>query len=69
EFLRRVRAAAPANAQRIAAIALTAFARTEDRTRALMAGYHIHVAKPVEPDHLIETIKTLVNGNNFSSHE
>jgi PAS domain S-box-containing protein len=38
------------------AIALTAFARTEDRTRALMAGYIAHVAKPVEPSELLATV-------------
>jgi PAS domain S-box-containing protein len=31
------------------AVALTAYARTEDRVRALAAGYQIHVAKPIEP--------------------
>jgi CheY-like chemotaxis protein len=33
----------------IPAIALTAYARTEDRTRAFRAGYQAHLAKPVEP--------------------
>jgi len=31
------------------AVALTAYARAEDRVRALVAGYQIHVAKPIEP--------------------
>src|SRR5438132_3979814 len=31
------------------AIALTAYARTKDRMRALVAGYQVHVAKPIEP--------------------
>jgi CheY-like chemotaxis protein len=35
---------------------LTAFARTEDRTRALLAGFVAHVAKPVESAELIATI-------------
>jgi PAS domain S-box-containing protein len=38
------------------AIALTAFARPEDRTRALRAGYQAHIAKPVEPDELLVTV-------------
>ena len=37
----------------IPAIALTAFARPDDRRRALDAGYDMHVAKPVEPTDLL----------------
>jgi CheY-like chemotaxis protein len=40
----------------ILAVALTAFARSEDRTRALLAGYQAHVAKPVESTELLATI-------------
>ncbi len=40
----------------IPAIALTAYARSEDRTRALRAGYQAHLAKPVEPNELVATI-------------
>ena len=42
------------------AIALTAFARSEDRTRALNSGFQGHVAKPVEPAELLATISSLV---------
>jgi PAS domain S-box-containing protein len=41
---------------RFPAIALTAFARSEDRTHALLAGYVAHVAKPVEAAELIATV-------------
>jgi CheY-like chemotaxis protein/two-component sensor histidine kinase len=41
------------------AIALTAFARSEDRTRALLAGYQAHIAKPVEPLELIASVLSL----------
>ena len=30
-------------------MALTAYARSEDRMRALMAGYQVHIAKPIDP--------------------
>jgi CheY-like chemotaxis protein len=33
----------------VPAVALTAYARAEDRVRALSAGYQIHVAKPIDP--------------------
>ena len=41
------------------AIGLTAYARSEDRLRSLQAGYHIHLAKPIEPAELIETVASL----------
>jgi signal transduction histidine kinase/CheY-like chemotaxis protein len=59
EFLRQVRLLKPENGGRIPAIALTAFARSEDRTRALMAGYQVHVAKPVEPAELVATVASV----------
>jgi PAS domain S-box-containing protein len=59
EFLRRVRALGAARGGKIPAIALTAFARSEDRTRALMAGYSVHVSKPVEPQELMATVASL----------
>ncbi|HEX5042332.1 MAG TPA: ATP-binding protein [Candidatus Polarisedimenticolaceae bacterium] len=43
------------------AIAVTAFARPEDRERARRAGYQRHVAKPVEPDELYDAVKLLLD--------
>ena len=54
----RARAARRAR-RRTPAVALTAYARTEDRTRALLAGFQIHVPKPVEPAELIAVIASL----------
>jgi CheY-like chemotaxis protein len=59
EFLRQVRSLKPENGGKVPAIALTAFARSEDRTRALMAGYQVHVAKPVEPAELVATVASV----------
>jgi PAS domain S-box-containing protein len=58
-LIRKVRALGPANGGNVPAVALTAYARTEDRTRALLAGFQSHVAKPAEPDELIATIASL----------
>jgi signal transduction histidine kinase/CheY-like chemotaxis protein len=44
----------------VPAIALTAYARSEDRTKALSNGYQSHVAKPVEAAELLATVATLV---------
>jgi ATP-binding cassette subfamily B protein len=46
---------------RIPAIALTGHAQAEDRTRALLAGFQVHLAKPVEPRELLAHIATLLS--------
>jgi CheY-like chemotaxis protein len=40
----------------IPAVALTAYARSDDRTRALLAGYQAHLTKPVDPTELVATV-------------
>jgi PAS domain S-box-containing protein len=60
ELLRRVRARERSSGLSTPAIALTAFARSEDRTRVLRAGFRVHVAKPVEPSELIATVASVV---------
>jgi CheY-like chemotaxis protein len=52
ELLKRIRA----SGNSIPAIALTAFARLEDHSRALEVGYAAHLSKPVEPPALIATV-------------
>ena len=59
EFIKRVRALPSDDGRKIPAIALTAFARSEDRTRALLAGFGAHVSKPVEPSELVATIASI----------
>jgi CheY-like chemotaxis protein len=58
ELIRRVRSLADgqAAASLTPAVALTAYARQEDRSRALAAGFQAHVPKPVEPDALIAAV-------------
>jgi CheY-like chemotaxis protein len=58
-LIRRVRMLGEGTA-RMPAIALTALSRLEDRTRALLAGYQSHLAKPVDPNELILTVASLV---------
>lgn len=59
EFLRRVRVLSENEGGKVPAIAMTAFARSEDRTKALRAGFIAHVAKPVEPPELVATVATV----------
>ena len=47
----------------IPAIALTAMARPEDQDRALSAGFHLHVAKPIDIEELSETIVRLIGNS------
>lgn len=61
QFMKKFRATKVATERMIPAIALTAFARPEDRQRALLMGYQMHIAKPVEPRELIAGIASLLN--------
>ena len=58
DLIRRVRALPSSRGGNIPAAALTAFARSEDRTRVLSAGYSIHIPKPVEPAELVAAVTT-----------
>ena len=53
DLIRKIRALPPDEGGSTPAVALTAFARSEDRRRVFLAGYQMHVAKPVEPGELI----------------
>jgi CheY-like chemotaxis protein len=59
ELIRRLRRAQPAAGQRVPAIALTAFARPEDRKRALESGFDVYLSKPVEPHELLAQVRRL----------
>ena len=48
----------------VPAIALTAYASPEDRTRVLAAGFQMHIAKPVEPEQLISIVADLAGRRN-----
>lgn len=60
ELLKRVRELGVSRGGHLPAIALTAFARSDDRTRALRAGFLVHVSKPVEPAELVATVASVV---------
>ncbi|MDQ3802377.1 MAG: PAS domain S-box protein [Acidobacteriota bacterium] len=59
ELIRRVRALPPGAGGRTPAVALTAYARAEDRLRAMRAGFEIHLSKPVELTELVVVIANL----------
>ncbi|HEX8565589.1 MAG TPA: ATP-binding protein [Pyrinomonadaceae bacterium] len=65
-LIKRVRDAERGTPKRIPAVALTAFARVEDRLKALSAGFNMHVPKPVEPAELAMVIASLVGHVDFN---
>jgi PAS domain S-box-containing protein len=64
DFIRQIRKLSPRQGGRVAAIALTAYTRIEDRLQALRAGYDMHVPKPVELTELIAVAASVVRRNN-----
>jgi signal transduction histidine kinase/CheY-like chemotaxis protein len=63
ELIREVRALSSEHGGDIPAIALTGYARSEDRLKALSSGFQKHVTKPVEPENLAATIAGLIRLN------
>jgi CheY-like chemotaxis protein len=59
ELIEQVRALDPNLGGRVPAVAVTAYASTQDRLRALHAGYQNHIAKPVEPEELAAVITSI----------
>jgi CheY-like chemotaxis protein len=62
ELLRRVRAIEKTrNEPALPAALITAYARMNDRTRVLEAGFAAHLPKPVEPEQLVATVEQLAH--------
>lgn len=62
QFIREVRKRSAEEGGKLPAIALTAFARSQDRRQAFTAGFQAHIAKPAEPGELIALIASLAVG-------
>jgi PAS domain S-box-containing protein len=59
ELIQRVRASDDPAVRDVVAAALTAYARSEDRAKALRSGYEIHLSKPIDPAELVATMSAL----------
>jgi light-regulated signal transduction histidine kinase (bacteriophytochrome)/CheY-like chemotaxis protein len=59
EFIRCVRALPPSGGGGTLAVAITAFARTQDRSRAFLAGFDVYLPKPVDPAELLAVLVNL----------
>jgi PAS domain S-box-containing protein len=60
-LIRRIRALDDSHKSEVAAVALTAYARIEDRTEAIRSGFQNHLPKPVEPAELLAVVRSLAN--------
>ena len=58
-MIRSVRRLAASEGGQTPALALTAFARSEDRKLALVSGFQMHIAKPVDPTELALAVASL----------
>lgn len=63
ELIRKIRALDSQEGKRVPAVALTAFARSEDRRRAIGAGFNMHLSKPVEPAELLTIVASLTRNS------
>ncbi|AFY46483.1 PAS domain S-box [Nostoc sp. PCC 7524] len=59
-LIRQVRSLPPEQGGQIPAAALTAYARADDRTRAIQEGYQLHLPKPIEPTELATVVASLI---------
>lgn len=60
ELLKRARMLDGSRPRPLPAIAVTAYARSEDRQRSLLAGFQMHLSKPIEARELIAAIASLL---------
>jgi CheY-like chemotaxis protein len=59
DLMRQIRKQEAGKQKPIPSVALTAYARVQDRMRAILAGYSTHVAKPVEANELLTVVASL----------
>jgi PAS domain S-box-containing protein len=59
ELIREIRRREDGKDTRLPAVALTAYARVQDRMRAILAGYSTHISKPVEANELVTVVASL----------
>jgi len=59
DLIDRIRGSERPELRELPAVALTAYARSEDRTKALRSGFQLHLAKPVDPRELMAAMAAL----------
>lgn len=64
-LMQQLRARESHTEHRLVAVALTGYARAEDKARALASGFNRHIVKPVEPAALVLTLRELLDGGEY----
>jgi CheY-like chemotaxis protein len=64
QLIRELRLRSSQQGGAVPAVALTAYARTEDRLRALRAGFQLHLSKPVQPAELVTVVASMAERRN-----
>jgi PAS domain S-box-containing protein len=59
--IKAIRSKSATQGANVPAVAVTAYARPEDRKRAIRAGFDMHIAKPIDPDELLAIVARLTN--------
>ena len=67
-LIRRLRVLEESQTNALPAVALTAYARSEDRTKAIRAGFQNHLAKPVGPAELLAIVGSLAGRRARTPH-
>ncbi|WP_304608039.1 response regulator [Leptolyngbya ohadii] len=65
-LLKQIRQLSPKQGGQVPAIALTAYASEYDHQKAIAAGFQMHLSKPIDPDHLVQAIRQLLDMQQFS---
>lgn len=66
ELIKKIRKLPPQQGGHVPAVAVTAYARAEDRRRALTAGFQAHISKPVDPAELVHLLAKLLRKSSAS---
>jgi PAS domain S-box-containing protein len=67
ELISRIRRSSNVVVRGLPAIALTAYARSDDRMRALRQGFQMHLPKPIDPSELVSAVASLTRPSNLTA--
>jgi CheY-like chemotaxis protein len=67
DLIRQIRRSSNAAVRGLPAIALTAYARSDDRIRALRQGFQMHLPKPIDPTELVSAVASLTRPSNLTA--
>lgn len=68
-FIQRLRSIEEVQGSALPAVALSAYARSDDRTKAIRSGFQNHLAKHVEPAELLAVVSSLAGRKGTPSHD